>query len=95
METVNDPQVYLLLKTLTKIGGARAEQTDKELVIATFGSALPALLLYRPKPVHLVVDGLPAHKTALVKAYAASTNGILTLHFLPTSQRGCGRPQDA
>jgi len=29
------------------------------------------------------VDGLPAHKTALVKAYVASTNGLLTLHFLP------------
>jgi transposase len=33
--------------------------------------------------VHLVVDGLPAHKTALVKAYVASTHGRLTLHFLP------------
>ena len=32
---------------------------------------------------HLVVDGLPAHKTALVQAYVASTNGMLTLHFLP------------
>ena len=32
---------------------------------------------------HLVVDGLPAHKTALVKAYVASTHGRLTLHFLP------------
>jgi hypothetical protein len=29
-----------------------------------------------------VVDGLPAQKTALVKAYVASTNGMLTLHFL-------------
>ena len=38
---------------------------------------------HRTKPVHLVVDGLPAHKTALVKAYVASTNGMLTLHFLP------------
>ena len=35
------------------------------------------------KPVHLVVDGLPAHKTTLVKTYVASTNGMLTLHFLP------------
>ena len=26
---------------------------------------------------------LPAHKTALVKDYAASTDGMLTLHFLP------------
>jgi transposase len=30
-----------------------------------------------------VVDGLPAHRTALVKAYVASTNGLLALHFLP------------
>jgi transposase len=37
----------------------------------------------RVKPVHLVVDGLPAHKTALVKAYVASTDGRLTLHVLP------------
>jgi hypothetical protein len=33
--------------------------------------------------VHLVVDGLPAHKTALVKDYIASTKGMLTLHILP------------
>jgi transposase len=38
---------------------------------------------HRSKPVHLVVDGLPAHKTALVKAYLASTGGMLTLHVLP------------
>ncbi len=32
---------------------------------------------------HLVVDGLPAHKTKLVKSYVESTKGRLTLHFLP------------
>ena len=37
----------------------------------------------RSKPVHLIVDGLPAHNTALVKAYVAPTDGMLTLHFLP------------
>ena len=42
-----------------------------------------ALLRRRSKPVHLVVAGLPAHKTALVKTYVASTNGMLTLHSLP------------
>jgi len=41
------------------------------------------MMRHRTKPVHLVVDGLPAHKTALVKAYVASTDGLLTLHFLP------------
>src|SRR3954464_8725722 len=44
---------------------------------------LRKMMRHRSKPVHLVVDGLPAHKTALVKAYVASTNGMLTLHFLP------------
>ena len=37
----------------------------------------------RSKPVHLVLDGLPAHKTTLVKTYVASTKGMLTLHYLP------------
>jgi transposase len=44
---------------------------------------LKRMMRNRTKPVHLVVDGLPAHKTMLVKAYVASTNGLLTLHFLP------------
>jgi len=44
---------------------------------------LRKMMRRRSKPVHLVVDGLPAHKTALVKAYVASTDGMLTLHFLP------------
>lgn len=44
---------------------------------------LKKMMRNRRKPVDLVVDGLPAHKTALVKAYVQSTNGMLTLHFLP------------
>ena len=37
----------------------------------------------RRKPVHLVLDSLPAHKSARVRDYVASTKGRLTLHFLP------------
>ncbi len=48
-----------------------------------FVALLRKMMRHRSKPVHLVVDGLPAHKTALVKAYVASTDGMLTLHFLP------------
>jgi transposase len=48
-----------------------------------FVALLRRVMKGRSKPVHLVVDGLPAHKTALVKAYVASTNGMLTLHVLP------------
>ena len=48
-----------------------------------FVTLLKRMMKGRSKPVHLVVDGLPAHKTALVKAYIASTKGMLTLHVLP------------
>ena len=41
------------------------------------------MMKYRKKPIHLVLDSLPAHKTALVKKYVTSTEGRLTLHFLP------------
>jgi transposase len=41
------------------------------------------MMRHRTKPVHLVVGGLPAHNTAPVKAYVASTHGMLTLHFPP------------
>jgi transposase len=48
-----------------------------------FVTLLKRMMRNRTKPVHLVVDGLPAHKTKLVKEYVASTEGRLTLHFLP------------
>ena len=35
------------------------------------------------KPVHLVLDSLPARKKAIVRDYVAATEGKLTLHFLP------------
>ena len=48
-----------------------------------FVTLLRQMMRHRSKPVHLVVDGLPAHKTALIKTYVGSTDGMLTLHFLP------------
>jgi transposase len=44
---------------------------------------LKQLMYRRKKPLHLVVDGLPAHKKKVVKEYVVSTDGRLTLHFLP------------
>ena len=37
----------------------------------------------RKRPLHLVLDALPAHKSPIVRDYIASTNGKLTFHFLP------------
>lgn len=58
----------------TYAGGLNAE---------LFVILLRKMMLNRVRPVHLVVDGLPAHKTKLVQAYVASTRGRLTLHVLP------------
>lgn len=48
-----------------------------------FVELLKKLMYRRKKALHLVLDGLPAHKTKAVKTYVASTAGKLTLHFLP------------
>jgi transposase len=53
------------------------------LTAELFIRLLRQMMRRRVKPVHLVVDGLPAHKTKLVKDYVQSTDGRLTLHFLP------------
>ena len=37
----------------------------------------------RTKPMQLVVDCLPAHKTVLVKECVGSIDGMLTLHYRP------------
>ena len=48
-----------------------------------FVDLLRQLMHRRKKPVRLVLDSLPAHKTPLVRDYVESTEGRLSLHFLP------------
>jgi transposase len=48
-----------------------------------FVDLLKSLMNKRKNAVRMVIDGLPAHKKAVVKEYVASTNGKLTLHFSP------------
>jgi hypothetical protein len=48
-----------------------------------FVELLRRLMPRRKKAVLLVLDGLPAHKRALVRDDVASTHGKLSLHFLP------------
>ena len=45
------------------------------LTAELFVQLLRKMMRNRSKPVHLVVDGLPAHKTKLVKRYVESTEG--------------------
>jgi transposase len=48
-----------------------------------FVGMLKQLMRHRKRGLHLIVDGLPAHKKAVVKDYVQSIDGKLTLHFLP------------
>ncbi|MBV6425147.1 MAG: IS630 family transposase ISCARN31 [Steroidobacteraceae bacterium] len=48
-----------------------------------FVELLRRLMHRRKKPVFLVLDGLPAHKRAIVRDYAASNDRRLSLHYLP------------
>lgn len=50
---------------------------------ALFVMLLKRFMRGRRKPVELIVDGLPAHRKACVREYVESTDGRLTLHFLP------------
>lgn len=50
---------------------------------ARFVELLKQLMRHRKRRLHLIVDGLPAHKKAVVKDYVQSIGGKLTLHFLP------------
>lgn len=48
-----------------------------------FITLLRRMMRGRRKPLHLVVDGLPAHKTRAVRDYVNELDGKLTLHVLP------------
>lgn len=48
-----------------------------------FITLLRRLMRRRRRPLHLVLDNLPSHKTRAVRDYVASQHGKLTLHFLP------------
>lgn len=48
-----------------------------------FVTLLRRLMRGRRRPLHLILDGLPAHKTKAVTEYVAGLNGKLRVHYLP------------
>ena len=74
------------------ISAASAVSAKGAFWFATYAGALTGPLLVdllrqmlrgRRKPLHLILDGLPAHKALAVKEYVARLDGKLTLHYLP------------
>lgn len=50
---------------------------------ALFVTLLRRIMRGRRRPLHVILDGLPAHKTTAVTQYVTGLNGALTLHYLP------------
>ncbi|MDI3467786.1 MAG: Transposase [Nitrospira sp.] len=48
-----------------------------------FVTLLRRMVRSQGKPLHLILDGLPAHKTKAVTHYVTGLHGKLTLHYLP------------
>lgn len=74
------------------ISAASAISSKGTFWFATYAGALTGPLFVdllrrmmrgRRKPLHLILDGLPAHKALAVKEYVAGLDGKLTLHYLP------------
>lgn len=53
------------------------------LTAELFVELLKKMMRGRTTAVHLIVDGLPAHKKANVREFIASSKGKLTMHMLP------------
>lgn len=56
---------------------------EGSVTATTFKEFLTRLMVGASKPIFLIVDGHPIHKSKLVKDYVASLNGQLTLLYLP------------
>ena len=75
-----------------RISAASAISAKGAFWFATYAGALTGplfvdllhrMLRGRRKPLHLILDGLPAHKALAVTEYVAGLDGTLTLHELP------------
>ncbi|GHV12977.1 hypothetical protein FACS189491_07050 [Spirochaetia bacterium] len=72
-----------MMSAISSKGHMRFMITDKTCTIPVFIDFLKRLLFKQEKPVFLVVDGHPVHKSKKVKEFVESTNGKLKLFILP------------
>ena len=57
--------------------------TEKGQTAPVFIDFLKRLIHGYARPIFLVLDGHPVHRSKKVKEYGESTEGMLKLHFLP------------
>lgn len=72
-----------MLSAVSAKGELRFMLTEKGLTAPVFIEFLKRLVHGYDRPIFLIVDGHPVHKSKKVREYVESTNGMLELHFLP------------
>ena len=72
-----------LLSVINNLGEMRFMLTERRVDNALYIEFLKRLLKGVRKPVFLILDGHPVHRSRPVKNFAASTRGKLRLFFLP------------
>jgi transposase len=72
-----------MLSAISGKGHMRFMVTKKNGTIPVFIDFLKRLVFKQEKPVYLIVDGHPVHKSKKVKEYVESTKGKLKLFYLP------------
>ena len=74
---------FNMISAVSPRGEFRFMIHEGSVTATTFKDFLTRLMVGASKPILLIVDGHPIHKSKLVKDYVASLNGQLTLFYLP------------
>ena len=83
MASSGQRQSINVISAVTASGGFWAATYTGKLNAESFLEFLKDLVKSQRRKILLVVDGHPAHKANLIKAYLAALGGRLELHFLP------------
>jgi transposase len=72
-----------MISAVSPQGGFRFMIQEGTVTSAVFKRFLQRLMIGAGQPIFLIVDGIPTHKSKLVRSYVKSTNGELKLFLLP------------
>lgn len=74
---------FNMISAVSPRGEFRFMIHEGSVTATTFKEFLTRLMVGASKPIFLIVDGHPIHRSKLVKDYVASLDGQLTLFYLP------------
>jgi transposase len=74
---------FNLLSVINNLGEMRFMLTEERVNNVLYIEFLKRVLTGATKPIFLILDGHPVHRSKAVKEFAASTGGMLRLFYLP------------